>query len=192
MPKRKNQLKFPSKNIFISFFPFFVAITLAYALIYVIVQQTYRQAANDPQIQLAEDTANSLSAGNSINPGAFDSKVDIDKSLAAFIMVFDKDGKLIASTAVENGEEPTFPRGAIKASDDGENRVTWQTAKGARSATVTVPFKNKTMSGYVMVGRSLKEVEDRIHGFAKIIGIAWIITLGATFISLVISKSFSK
>jgi hypothetical protein len=46
-----------SGNTFLRWLPLAVAITILAGLVYATVQQSLRQGANDPQIQLAEDTA---------------------------------------------------------------------------------------------------------------------------------------
>ena len=51
------------RNIFRGWLPFAVVVTAFCALAYATVQQSLRQAANDPQIQMAEDTAASLNGG---------------------------------------------------------------------------------------------------------------------------------
>ena len=193
MAKKKRSFNFPIPGVFISFFPLAVAITLLSGLIYASAQQVYRQSANDPQVQLAEDTARSISSGSNINPQAFSNKIDISKSLAAFIMVFDSKGSVVASTAVDNGKTPVFPKGALTyARDRGENRVSWETSSGARSATVIVPFKNSSGAGYVLVGRSLREVEVRVERLFKMVAVGWAATIVATFVSFLLVKILSR
>lgn len=193
MAKKKKTFKFPLPSIFLPFLPFAVAITLLSGLTFAMGQQVIRQSANDPQVQFAEDTARSISAGNNINPDAFSNKVDISKSLAAFIMVFDAKGNVVASTAVDNGKVPTFPKGALTyAKAHGENRVSWEISSGVRSATVIIPFKNSSGAGYVLVGRSLREVEVRVERLTKMVAVGWAVTMFATFISFLLAKNLSK
>src|SRR6266550_3224320 len=72
---------------------------------YVAVQQNYRQSANDPQIQVAADTATLLSAGQTPQ-AVVDTKriVDPSKSLAAFVTVVGQNGDEQASNAQLNGD----------------------------------------------------------------------------------------
>lgn len=193
MAKKKRSFKLPPPNVFLSFLPFAVAITLLSGFTFATGQQVIRQSANDPQVQLAEDTARSISQGSNINPGAFSNKVDISKSLAAFIIIFDSKGNVIASNAIDNGKVPPFPKGALTyAHDHGENVVSWETSSGARSATVIVPFKNTSSSGYILVGRSLRGVEARVERLAKMTALGWLATMIATFISFLFVKRFFK
>lgn len=88
-----------------------VTITGLVGLCYVAVQQDIRQSANDPQIQMAEDTAAKLADGQSIQNVVPSEKVDIAKSLAPYIIVFDATGKPLASSAQLDGQTPTISAG---------------------------------------------------------------------------------
>src|SRR5438270_7168527 len=50
-------------RVFLYWLPVALAITVLSGLVYVAVQQDLRQGANDPQIQMAEDAAVQLEAG---------------------------------------------------------------------------------------------------------------------------------
>ncbi len=87
------------KKIFYVCLPFFVLATIISGLVYVAIQQTIRMSANDPQIQIAEDSAALLMNGVAPEAVTGSSVVDIDKSLAVFVSVFDEKGTLIKSSA---------------------------------------------------------------------------------------------
>jgi len=148
------------------------------ALVYLTVQQSLRMGANDPQIQMAEDAASHLNAGASIESVVPSAKVEIAESLAPFMIVFDKSGTVLASCATLHGALPAFPGGVLDyVRQNGQDRVTWQPVAGVRMATVVTPYKN----GFVMVGRSLTEVEKRESqaeslSFLAMLGI-WAMTL---------------
>src|SRR5437879_10362155 len=82
-------------------------------LIYTAVQQDIRQSADDPQIQMAEDTAAKLANGQQLQNVVSSEKVDIARSLAPYIIVFDTTGKPIASSAILDGQTPTIPPGVF-------------------------------------------------------------------------------
>ncbi len=71
------------------------AITGVCATIYWAVQQNYRQTANDPQIQMAEDASNSLSSSGKVGDFNTEIKIDISKSLAPFVIIYDVKGNPI-------------------------------------------------------------------------------------------------
>jgi hypothetical protein len=127
-------------------------------LVYLTVQQSLRMGANDPQIQMAEDAASALAGGASVDSLAPSAKVDIATSLAPFLVVYDDSGKIVASSASLHGENPLIPQGVLDYTrQNGEDRVSWQPENGVRIAAVVVRYDN----GFVLAGRSLREVEKR-------------------------------
>lgn len=149
------------KSVLRYWLPLAFAITGLCLFTYIAVQQEIRLSANDPQIQLSEDIANHLSQ---VQDAAFlnqQGRSDISKSLSTYIAVFDKDKKLIAANGVLNNKPIAPPSGVFdEAHDQGQVRVTWQPQPGVRSAIVVTAYSGKN-SGYVLVGRSLREVEKR-------------------------------
>lgn len=170
------------KLILIKFVPFGVAITLILGTVYLVVQQNYRLSANDPQIQIAEDAENALKEGKSAkNSDDLIEKIDIEKSLATYMIEYDKTGALVIGNGYVDGKNAELPRGVYDyAKQHGEDRFTWQPKKGVRSAGVLVYYKGKN-EGFVFAGRSLRETEKRIDLLTKQVGLAWFLTLLSTF-----------
>lgn len=168
----------------------FLAIVLAivFGFAFTLAQQVMRQSANDPQIQIAEDTAAVLPTGDEpkfLTDNA-SNIIDMDKSLAPFLITFDNNGKLLVSTAKLNGTTPVPPAGVFAyAKAHGEDRITWQPAKGVRIAAV-VAYYGGQREGYALVGRSLREVENRIAKLQNLAFWAWL----ATTIFAIISSLF--
>ncbi len=135
--------------------------------------QDIRLGANDLQIQMAEDAATKLANGQSVQSVVPAEKVDIAKSLAPYIIVFDASGKPVASSAQLGGQTPTIPSGVLDAvRRSGEDRITWQPQSGVRSAVVVTRFSGSN-SGFVLAGRSLREAEKRIDGIGQIVLVGW-------------------
>jgi len=146
-------------------------------LVYVVAQQTWRTAANDPQIQLARDAAAALAAGRAVEAVVPREAVDMERSLAPFLIVFDADGKVLAASASLRGSVPVVPKGVLDyVRDRGEDRITWQPIGGVRIASVVVSYSG-ARSGYVLAGRSLEETQYRITRFGNLIALAWVATL---------------
>lgn len=144
---------------FVNWLPIAVVIIILTLFSFVSVQQTLRQSANDPQIELAEDTANQIITGN--KPKMPSEKTEISNSLALYIILFNGKKQLVYSSATLDGKEITPPAGILDyAEKHGENRVTWQPKPGVRQALVVKHFSERS-GGYVVVGRSLREVEKR-------------------------------
>jgi hypothetical protein len=157
-------------------------------LVYATVQQSYRNGANDPQLQMANDAAGELSSG-SVTPAALTAgpSVDIASSLAPYTTVFDASGRPIASTATLDGSTPVPPPGVLEsAKTDGIDVVTWQPRAGVRQAIVVVPYRSGSGDGTVLVGRSLTEVEHRESELVLMAGLALLFALGASAVGALI------
>ena len=114
------------QNITKLFIPLAFTLTIMVGLVYVAVQQNFRTNANDPQIQLAEDFANQLLAGRTVDSINTSISIDMVKSLALFIFVYDDAGNILAGSGKINGQYPALPAGVLDhAREDGENRITW-------------------------------------------------------------------
>jgi hypothetical protein len=152
---------------------FLAVITVVFITIYAANQSVLRSSANDPQIQMAEDTAEILN--NGAEPGSLVSgKVDVNKSLAPFIIIYDKLGKAVASPAY-SGQTPLrdIPFGVLKSAGSSYNAVTWQPEFNVRLAAVAVEANQY----YVVSARSLTGVERRENSLTKIVLLGWLLTI---------------
>ena len=183
--------------------PLAVATTGIFGFAYLVGQQSYRQSLNDPQIQMAEDAAAALASGDSpttVVPFRTTS-VDIRASLEPWIAVFDASGSMTESYAGLDNESVHLPVGLFdpntwaplkhfSAPTGPETRVTWEPRPDVRQAVVLVQYQIPSragapaQTGWVAVGRSMRVVEDHIIDLTKLAGIAWSITLVATFATL--------
>jgi len=159
------------------FLPLAVLATATCGLAYAETQQEMRSGANDPQLQLAEDAGTRLDAGATpssvLNPSP---PIDLARSLAPFVIVFDAEGQVLASNAILDGGQPAPPKGVLEAARPGSpNAVTWQPRDGVRIATVTVAWSG----GTVLAGRSLRTIEQREANAELIAGAAWLAMLAA-------------
>lgn len=168
------------------FIPFFIVITLVSALLYVSVHHVIRAYANDPQIQIVQDISSYLSSGQSPQSILPPTKVDISKTLAPFVIIFDVNGKPIVSSGMLGKEIPKVPLGVFQyAAEHGENRLTWEPTKGVRIAAVVMRYQGKN-TGYVLAGRSLKEVEKQADQLLFQVALFWIIASILTAVSIVV------
>jgi hypothetical protein len=155
-------------------------------LLFTTVQQDIRQSADDPQIQLAEDAAAKLANGQSAQNVVPSEQVDIAQSLTPFLIVFDSTGKPLASSARLNGQIPIIPPGVFDyVRQNGEDRITWQPQPGVRNAIVVTQFQGPN-PGFVLAGRSLREVEIREDNILHLVLLGWIGLLLVTFLATVI------
>ena len=167
------------------FLPAAVLATLTCGLVYAEVQQALRSGANDPQYQMAEDTASRLDSGTKAADLMDTAQtVDAATSLAPFMIIFDSAGRVLASDVTLDGAQPVPPGGVLSAAKPGSpNAVTWQPREGVRIASVTVAWSG----GTVLVGRSLQRVEEQEWNAELIAGAAWLVALVALAIAAIAS-----
>ena len=177
------------KSILRIWLPFAVVISAFCALAYATVQQAYRQGADDPQIQMAEDAAYELDKGTSVENVVPAQDVDISRSLAPFYVIFNKEQEPIASSGLLNGEMPRLPDGVLDyALENHGNSLTWEPQPGTRIAAVIIPYKE----GFVLAGRNMREVEMREAQTTAFAGTTWILGMIATLIVIAFGEFFLK
>lgn len=180
-----NQIRF--------FLPLAFLSTILCALIYGAVQQNYRQSGYDPQIQLSEDIATRLGRGQAIQsviPST--NKVDPSTSLAPFVIVIDDNFNVASSTGEIANGTLSIPKGVLEyTKTHGQDRLTWEPQSNVRIATIVTRFAG-TNSGYVLVGRSLREVEKRTLNLLQMTITAWILSLVGIFILSAVLSSKKK
>lgn len=167
-----------SNPALLSWLALVITVTFLSGLVYIIEQQNLRQAANDPQIQMAEDAASSLAGGKSLQSVLPGPSVDMATSLAPYLIIYDDSGKPLAASVELAGSIPAVPPGVFNAiGTQDQKRFTWQPESGVRSAAVLIHYTGTT-SGYVLAGRSLREVEKREESLLGLVGIVWLGTCG--------------
>jgi hypothetical protein len=176
-----------TQHLLKNWLPLAIASTIIMLTLYATVQQNYRQTANDPQIQLAEDGANVLA--NGLAPATLVGNVHVDmaKSLAPFVIIYDDSGKLLASSGFLNGQVPVLPVGVFEYTRVNTNdRITWQPASTTRIAAVVKYFSGNPSknTGFIVAGRSIREIEGRENQLELMIAAAWI---GLLVLTLIVS-----
>ena len=128
-----------------------------------------------------------MSGGQEVPQTSPSETVDLAKSLSTFIMIFDNEGKTLISTAKLDGQTPSLPKGVLDAArKSGQNKITWMPKKDVRSAVVITKYSANSKTGFVLVGRSLREVEKREGLLLLYVGAVWLITMLTTFVVSVV------
>lgn len=165
------------KKVLRAWLPMAFIISILFGSIYLTVWQNVRQSANDPQIQIAQDYARILQDGKNPQEIAGQIQIDLSKSLSFFVIIFDDSGKPIVSQAVLDGRIPTPPKGVfeyVKAHK--EDRITWEPKPGIRLASVLERFEG-AKPGFILAGRSLKEIESRVDDLGRKLIIGWAVSI---------------
>ena len=171
----------PLLRLIKAWLPFAFIVTAFCGLVYGTVQQSYRQSANDPQIQMAEDAAAALGGnGSSTQSLPLSGTVDIGQSLSPYMVFYNDAGAPTGGNGLLDGQFPRLPAGIfdyVRAA--GETRVTWQPEADIRQAIV-VTRVDGAQPGFVMAGRSLREVEIREDKLGLMVCAAWFVTMLGT------------
>ena len=110
-------------------------------------------------------------------------QTNIATSLAPYIVLYDAEGNPFLSSATLDGKIPVPPKGVFaSAKQYGEDIVTWQPRPDVRTAIVVRPYFG-TRSGFVLAGRSMREVERREERLEFIVGGMWIAILFFSFLA---------
>lgn len=146
--------------------------------IYASVQQVHRSMANDPQLQKARDICYAISHGKPYS-GLFPSDtIEASISSAVFAVLYNEDGSPQQSSALLDGKLPQLPNGVIQfTKQNNEDVITWQPRSGVRLAMVVEKIPAPA-SGYIAVGRSLKETEERTQDLVNMMLITWASCMG--------------
>jgi len=135
---------------------------------YVGMQQSLRMGLNDPQLQIAQDIASKLNQEATVGSVIPPTFVDESHSLASFVTIVDNNANVLASSGKIADRVPLPPTSSFPDSQKrGNNWFTWQ-HDGVRDAAVIVPYGNHT--GYVLVARSMSQVENIIGHITMLAG----------------------
>jgi hypothetical protein len=162
--------------------PIAVALTCLAGTADAIGQQILRQGADDPQVQVAEDAAARIQAGSPAADVVPAGQTEISTSLAPWVIVYGPDRKAVASSAALHGKTADFPTSVLdNAPPGGRDAITWQPEPGVRAATVVIGFKG----GWVVAGRSLRLVEQRVDLLLQLAVLGWLAALGGSALAVV-------
>jgi hypothetical protein len=117
-------------------------------------------------------------------PAVLPAPVDVASSSSPFVMVFDRNGRLLASSGQLDGQAPQLPAGVLDwVRRHGEDRITWQPEPGLREATVIVPYGGRH-PGFVLVAQSLGGVSNQQLELSRNVLYVWLGVLLAAFVML--------
>lgn len=194
MRKLSSYMKYIDASSFAVFkrwLPLGFAITAVFLFIYVLAHQELRSGANDLQVSLGREVVSRLESGTPVGDILKHETRDISVTLSPYVIIYDKDGKPISGTGTLGGILPTPPQGVFRyLSTHGEDRFTWEPARGVRHGVVGLYFKGNenTQPFYVLAGRSLQEAEERIWQLSLITMAMWSIAmLGSLVLSILLS-----
>jgi hypothetical protein len=153
---------------------------------YLLVQQDQRSLANDPQVQIVTDARNALDAGASPATLVPTTQIDIAQSPAPYLVIYDANGQVLATSATVGGNALIPPSGVFdSARSERYDAISWTPAPGVRSAIVVMKYTQ----GYVLAGRSLQYIEERESNTQLLATFGALATLAASLVAVLIVQA---
>lgn len=142
--------------------PLAVVILSFFGAGYMATEYVIRSSAYDPQIQIAEDFARALASGEDVKKLVPDAQVDIANSLASFIVTYGDDFKPTKSSGNHDAQIPTPNKSVFdSAKTNSQHSMEWEAYDNINVAIVMRRYEG-AQSGYVMVGRNIREINRRV------------------------------
>lgn len=178
------------KRYFVRYLPLVWVITLLLGFGLAALQQTIRLSANQPQLQMATDLTAALSVGEDPAPLIPPRSIDIALSLSPFVIIYNESGQPLLTSVVGFDKLPAMPKGVFDyARSHTDNRITWQPRQDIRVAAVIQHYKtNDGKSGFVLIGRNLREVEHLEAYILKLAALTWAVTIIGMFVLIAITE----
>jgi hypothetical protein len=156
-----------------------IILTLIFGTIYAAVQQNWRLGLNIDLAPMASTAIRDAGSGFSSTQIV---GVPVENNDGPFLIMYDRNGSVDLSGLTINHQPPQLPASVLKnLQTGGETRITWQPQPGYRYATVIKKYDG----GYVLAGRSLKDVETQEDKLAIVCVFAWLLAqlmLAATLV----------
>jgi len=167
-----------------------VLVTGLSAGLYLVMQQSERQGADDAPARLVSQVAAQLTRGGAVDVAADDPRaVDIAASDEPFFVVYDSAGRAVAGSGRLNGALAVIPAGVLaEARHTGADHVTWQTTDGRRFATV----ERRAGDDVVVGAQSLGPTEARIDRLGLVVLVVWLCLLAVIAAGFVVDRAVSR
>jgi hypothetical protein len=142
-----------------------------------------RSGGNRQPLRLAAAAASRLASGS--RPAAvLPPMIDMASSPAPFVIVFDAQHHILASSGRLNGQLPVLPASVLAWVDrHGQDRITWQPQPGLREAAVIEPYRG-TRQGIVLAAQSLRDISSRQLILAWSIACTWLAALAVAIVAV--------
>ncbi len=153
--------------------------TLIIGTIYLVAHTTLSNPANDTLGEITQEITGALEAGvpaEQIIPQS--GGTNLQTSLTSFAALYDKDGKVIGSSAQLDGQSPTPPSSTFQTTTEkNQYNFTWEPKAGLRVAAVMQTAKSGDTTIYVLAGKNLRETEKHLQTITSYCLGAWILLL---------------
>jgi hypothetical protein len=160
-----------------------VLATLATGTVWLSYGLSLRSGGDREALQLATSKAEKLTSGS--RPGSVTGPViNIATARAAFVIVYDAEHHVLASSGRLSGRTPALPAEVLAwVATHGQDRITWEPEPGNREAAVVEPYGGPH-PGFVLAAQSLRHVSAEQRTLTWMIACIWLTALAISFLSV--------
>jgi hypothetical protein len=138
-------------------------------------QGLLRSGADQPQLQMVDSYVSQMSSGQKPGDVLPPGRVDLQQSLEPFAIFYNDQGEPVSSTGYLNQAIPVPPLGVFNyVRSHSRDKITWQPQRDVRVAAALGRVGGPN-PGFVLVGRSLRAVEQQESVFRRMTFTAWFI-----------------
>lgn len=164
--------------------------TLVLGASYAMVWQSTRLSADDLPLTTSQVAKQELQSGSNASDVVPTLKTDLRRDASVFMIITDNSKRVLASSAVLNGQTPLPPSGVFSFTNiHGSDRFTWQPQAGVRLATRVVKYGASPNDGFIITGQSLKSYEERIATYTWLGLAAWLAIIAWSYLLLLLPKA---
>jgi hypothetical protein len=156
-------------------------ITIAAFLAWLSYGLSLRNGGDRQPLRLAAEAAGQLTSGSPparVLPPA----VDMASSPAPFVIVYDAQHHILASSGHLGSRTPRLPAGVLTwVAAHGQDRITWQPEPGLREAAVIKPYRGPH-PGFVLAAQSLQRISAQQRTLTWSIAVIWLAAVAISFL----------
>jgi hypothetical protein len=158
-------------------------ITLAAGVVWLSYGLSLRNGGDRQPWQLAARAATQLTSGS--RPGrVLPPVINMASNPAPFVIVYDPQYRVLASSGRLNGHTPALPAGVLAwAAAHGQDRITWQPQPGLREAAIIEPHGGPH-PGFVLAAQSLRGISGQQRSLTRNIACIWLAALAISFLTV--------
>jgi hypothetical protein len=158
-------------------------ITLAAGTVWLSYGLSLRNGGDRQPLQLVARAAGQLTAGSP--PGSvLPPVINMASNPAPFVIVYDHQRHVLASSGRLNGRTPGLPAGVLAwVASHGQDRITWRPQPALREAAIIEPYGGPH-PGFVLAAQSLQTISAQQRSLTWSIACIWLAALAISFLTI--------
>ena len=168
-----------SKAHVLQWLPYAFVVSILILFVTVSIRSYVRTSVNEQLIVVTENLAADMFR-NDVPSAPLPSAevVDVERSIAPFVILYDSNGQPTDGTGKLNDTFPGLPQKITEhARTHSEYRLDWKPQANTRLAIVVRYYQNDQRAGFVLAGKNLRETNNQLSRLYILSAATWAITL---------------